>query len=210
MNIKLITVTATAAALAFGVASAAADTTIIGSTGQTNNQGVNSSQSGQNGSGGGSTFILGDSAPTTVQSSTNVLTNDQEIGGGVGDTTLIAPSASQCFCQSSSQAVNSQQVAVNGDGGGTGTTAILGDSAPTLVQDSTNVLDNGQFIGGGIGDTILIGGSGQANQQGVNSSQSGENGGAGGTGILVVGGDSLGLLDQESANLLTNVVILGG
>jgi hypothetical protein len=209
MNIKLITVSAAAAALAFGAVSASADTTVIGGTGQSSNQGVNSSQSGENGSAGGSTFILGDSAPTTVQDSTNVVSNDQEIGGGVGDTTLIAPSG-QCFCQGSQQGVNSQQVAVNGDGGGTGTTAILGDSAPTLVQDSTNVLDNGQFIGGGIGDTILIGGSGQANQQGVNSSQSGENGGAGGTGILVVGGDSLGLLDQESANLLTNVVILGG
>ena len=209
MNIKLITVSATAAVLAFGVASAAADTTVIGGTGQSNNQGANSTQSGQNGSAGGSTFILGDSAPATVQTSTNVLTNDQEIGGGIGDTTLIAPSG-QCFCQGSQQAVNSQQVAVNGDGGGTGTTAILGDSAPALVQDSTNVLDNGQFIGGGIGDTILIGGAGQANQQGVNSNQSGANGSAGGGGILVVGDDSLGLLDQESANLLTNVVILGG
>ena len=72
------------------------------------------------------------------------------------------------------------------------------------------MLDNDQFIGGGIGDTILIGGAAQVNQQGTNSSQSGENGSAGGGGILVIGGDSLGLLDQESANLLTNVVILGG
>jgi hypothetical protein len=209
MNIKLITVSATAAALAFGVASASAATTIIGGTGQSSNQGVNSNQSGENGSAGGSTFILGDSAPTAVQDSTNVVSNDQEIGGGIGNTTLIAPSG-QCFCQGSQQAVNSSQTGVNGDGGGSGTTAILGDSAPTLVQDSTNVLDNGQFIGGGIGDTILIGGASQANQQGTNSNQSGENGSAGAGGILVVGGDSLGLLDQESANLLTNVVILGG
>ncbi|MEA2264860.1 MAG: hypothetical protein QOE27_443, partial [Solirubrobacteraceae bacterium] len=94
-----------------------------------------------------------------------------------------------------------------GDGGGT-TTAILGDSAPTLVQTSGNGLENDQFIGGGIGNTILIGGAAQVNQQGTNSSQSGENGSAGG-GVLVIGGSSAGLLDQESGNLLTNVVILG-
>jgi hypothetical protein len=210
MNLKLITVTASAAVLAFGASSAMADSTVIGSTAQGSNQGVNSSQSGANGSAGGSTFILGDSAPTLIQDSTNVVSNVQAIGGGPEDTTLINPSPGQCFCQGSSQAVNSQQVAVNGDGGGSGTTAVLGDSAPTLVQTSTNVLDNAQFIGGGPEDTILIGGAAQANQQGVNSSQSGENGSAGGGGILVVGDDSLGLLDQESANVLTNTVILGG
>jgi hypothetical protein len=212
MNRKLITASVAAAVLALGATAASADTTVIGSTGQSNNQAVNSTQSGSNGSGGGNTFILGDSAPTTVQTSTNVLANDQEIGGAAGSTTtLIAPGASQCFCQSSQQGVNSQQVAVNGDGSSAAgsTTAILGDSAPSLVQDSANVLDNGQFIGGGPGNTILIGGAAQVNQQGTNSSQSCENGSAGG-GTLVVGGDSLGLLDQESTNVLTNLVILGG
>jgi hypothetical protein len=210
MNRKLITVSVAVGALAFGATTASAATVIIGSSGQANDQAVNSSQSGSSGSGGGSTFVLGDSAPTAVQTSSNVLANDQEIGGGIGDTTLIAPAAGQCFCQSSQQGVNSQQVGVNGDGAGVGgTTAILGDSAPTLVQTSTNVLDNGQFIGGGIGDTILIGGASQVNQQGTNSSQSGENASGGGS-IFVVGDDSLGLLSQDSANVLTNVVILGG
>ncbi|HEU0315984.1 MAG TPA: hypothetical protein VFR49_01565 [Solirubrobacteraceae bacterium] len=208
MNRKLIAMSAAVGVLALGAATASADTTVIGSVGQSSNQAVNSSQSGENGSGAGNTFILGDSAPTTVQTSANVLVNDQEIGGGTGDTTLIAPAATQCFCQSSNQGANSQQVAVNGDGGA-GTTFIGGDSAPTLVQDSANVLDNGQFIGGGAGDTILIGGAAQANTQGVNSTQSGSNG-SGGSGFLVVGDDSLGLLDQTSANVLTNVVVLGG
>ncbi len=208
MNRKLIAMSAAAGVLALGAATASADTTIIGSAGQSSNQAVNSSQSGENGSGAGSTYILGDSAPTTVQTSSNIVGNDQEIGGGTGDTTLIAPAATQCFCQSSNQGVNSQQVAVNGDGG-TGTTFIGGDSAPTLSQDSANVLDNGQSIGGGGGDTVLIGGAAQANTQGVNSGQSGSNGSAG-SGFLVVGDDSLGLLDQSSSNILSNVVILGG
>ncbi len=148
MNRKLIAISAAVGVIALGAATASADTTVIGSVGQSSNQAVNSSQSGENGSGAGNTFILGDSAPTTVQTSSNVVVNDQEIGGGTEDTTLIAPGPTQCFCQSSDQAVNSQQVAVNGDGGA-GTTFIGGDSAPTLTQDSANVLDNGQFIGGG-------------------------------------------------------------
>jgi hypothetical protein len=207
MNRKLIAMSAAGVVLAFGAATAAADTVVIGSVGQSSSQAVNSSQSAENGSGGASTFILGDSAPTTTQTSANVLSNDQEIGGGAGDTTLIAPSPTQCFCQSSQQGVNSQQVAVNGDGGD-GTTAILGTSAPTLTQSSGNVLSNTELIGGGAGDTVLIGGAAQANTQGVNSSQSGING-SGASGFLFIGDDSLGLLDQTSANVLTNVVILG-
>jgi len=49
---------ATAAVLAFGVTAASADTTVIGSTGQSNTQAANSTQSGENGSGGGGTYIL--------------------------------------------------------------------------------------------------------------------------------------------------------
>ena len=210
MNLKLITASASVAVLAFGVTAASADTTVIGSTGQSNTQGVNSSQSGENGSGGGGTYILGDSTPMETQVSVNVLANNQKIGAGGGDTTLIAPAAGQCFCQSSEQGVNSQQVGVNGDGGGS-TTAILGDSTPTLLQVGVNVLDNHQRIGsGGAGDdTILIGGSSQVNQQAGNSSQSGENGAAGGGGTLVVGHNSTGTLGQFSFNILDNDVILG-
>lgn len=209
MNLKLIAASASVAVLAFGVTAASADTTVIGSTGQSNTQAANSSQSGENGSGGGGTYILGNSTPTETQTQVNVLANDQEIGGGPGDTTLIAPAASQCFCQSSEQGVNSSQVGVNGDGGGT-TTAILGDSAPTLTQTGVNVLTNGQFIGGGLGDTVLIGGASQVNQQGTNSSQSGENSSSGSGGTLVIGGDSAGTLAQRSFNILDNEVILGG
>ena len=208
MNRKLITMSAAAAVLAFGVTAASADTTVIGSTGQSNQQGVNSSQSGENGSGGGATYILGDSAPTTTQNSENVLVNVQDVGSLSGaDTTLIAP-GNDCFCQSSQQGVNSSQVAVNGDGGGT-MTAILGDSAPSLTQNSENIGVNVELIGAGFGgDTTLIGGSAQTNDQAFNSAQSGENT-SGSTGTLVVGGDSLATLDQNSANALINVALLG-
>jgi hypothetical protein len=211
MNRKLITVSVSAAVLAFGAASAAAQTTVIGSTGQSNNQAVNSTQSGENGSGGGNTYVLGNSAPTTTQVSVNALSNDQEIGGGPAATTLIAPAPGQCFCQSNQQGVNSQQVGVNGDGSSTAgsTTAILGNSAPTLTQVSVNPVGNFQAIGGGPGPTILIGGAAQANQQGANSSQSGENG-SGGGGTLVIGGASRGALTQISINPLFNDTILGG
>jgi hypothetical protein len=206
MNRKLITISAAAAVMAFGVTAASADTTVIGSTGQSNQQGVNSSQSGENGSGGGNTYILGNSKPTTTQLSVNALVNVQDVGGGAGDTTLIAPGTS-CFCQSSQQGVNSSQVAVNGDGGGT-LTAILGNSAPSLTQTSVNVGINAELIGGGSGVTTLIGGSAQTNDQAFNSAQSGENT-SGATGTLVVGKNSAPVLDQTSVNALINVALLG-
>jgi hypothetical protein len=207
MNRKLITISAAAAVMAFGgtAAVASADTTIIGSTGQSNQQGVNSSQSGENGSGGGSTYIIGDSTPTTVQLSANTLVNVQDIGGS-GTSTLVAP-AGDCFCQSNQQGVNSSQVADNGDGGGT-LTAILGNSDPLLVQASANTGINVELIGAGPGDTTLIGGSGQSNDQAFNSAQSGLNG-SGASGTLVVDGDSGATLFQGSANTLINVVLLG-
>jgi len=208
MNRKLITMSAAAAVLAFGVTAASADTTVIGSTGQSNQQGVNSSQSGENGSGGGSTYILGDSAPTTTQNSENILVNVQDVGSLTGATTTLIAPGNDCFCQSSQQGVNSSQVAVNGDGGGT-MTAILGDSAPSLTQNSENIGVNVELIGAGFGgDTTLIGGSAQTNDQAFNSAQSGENT-SGSTGTLVVGGDSLATLDQNSANALINVALLG-
>jgi hypothetical protein len=205
MNRKLITISAAAAVMAFGAAGASAATTVIGSTGQSNQQGVNSSQSGENGSGGGATYILGNSAPTTTQTSTNVLVNVQDIGGGT-TTTLIAP-GTDCFCQSSQQGVNSSQTAVNGDGGGT-LTAILGDSKPKLTQTSTNIGVNVELIGGGT-QTTLIGGSAQSNDQAFNSTQSGLNS-SGASGTLVVGGNSAAALAQTSTNALINVVLLGG
>jgi len=104
--------------------------------------------------------------------------------------------------------VNSSQVAVNGDGGGT-MTAILGDSAPSLTQNSENIGVNVELIGAGFGgDTTLIGGSAQTNDQAFNSAQSGENT-SGASGTLVVGGDSLAALNQNSTNALINVALLG-
>jgi hypothetical protein len=208
MNRKLITMSAAAAVLAFGVTAASADTTVIGSTGQSNQQGVNSSQSGENGSGGGSTYILGNSAPTTTQNSTNVLVNVQDVGSLTGATTVLIAPGNDCFCQSSQQGVNSSQVAVNGDGGGT-MTAILGDSKPSLTQNSTNVGVNVELIGAGFGgNTTLIGGSAQTNDQAFNSAQSGENT-SGSSGTLVVGGTSAAALNQNSLNALINVALLG-
>ena len=229
MNRKLITLSAAAAVLAFGVTTASAPdrSTVIGSTGQSNQQGVNSSQSGANGGSGGATYILGDSEPTTNQNSENVLVNVQDVGGTAGcfdpitgdptpcgpggpSTVLIAPGTG-CFCQSSEQGVNSSQVANNGGGGGT-LTAILGESEPTLNQNSSNIGVNVQLVGAGGflggGNTVLIGGSAQTNEQAFNSAQSGENA-SGATGTLVVAGDSEALLNQNSTNALINVALVG-
>ncbi|MGI8803173.1 MAG: hypothetical protein ACR2KV_13545 [Solirubrobacteraceae bacterium] len=149
MQRRLLTASAVAAVLAFGAATASAATTIVGSTSESSAQGTNSTQSGANGSGGGSTFILEDASPTTFQDSTNVLADGQAIGGGGGVTTLIAPAAGECFCQSSAQGVNSQQTGVNGDGGGSGTTLVVaGDSLGLLDQSSANVLTNVVILGG--------------------------------------------------------------
>jgi hypothetical protein len=209
MNRKLITISAAAAVMAFGVTAASASTTIIGGTGQSSQQGVNSSQSAENGSGGGNTYILGSSDPTVTQNSDNFLINAQDVGGG-STFTGIAPAGS-CFCQSNQQGVNSSQVAVNGDGGGT-LTAILGDSTPTLNQNSTNVSFNAQLIGadlmGGGTPSIIVGGTAQTNGQATNSAQSGENT-SGATGTLVVAGISGATLNQNSTNALINVALIG-
>lgn len=213
MNRKLFTVSAAAGALAFGVASASAAVTVIGSSGQSGSQAANSTQSGLNGDGGGgSTFILGSSRPTLAQTSTNTLSSEQAVGGGGGTTTLIGNGTNPCFCESSSQGVNSQQTGVNGSGGGGATTAILGDSAPVLTQSSTNRLGNGQYVGGAFlaGADTIIGNTAQANTQGVNSGQSGKNGDGGGA-LVFIGGPigSTPSLAQTSCNDLSNETVLG-
>jgi len=209
MNLKLLTLPVAAAILAFSAAPAGAVTTVLGGTGQSSTQGVNSGQAAENGSGGSNTFILGNSAPSLTQTSSNTLTNNQTIGGGAGTTILIGVGPNSCFCQSNSQSVNSSQVAENGDGGA-GTTVIIGNSTPQLTQSSANTLANTQAIGGG-GITTIIGAAAQANTQAVNSSQSADNG-SGGAGLLFVGGPagSTPALDQVSTNALSNRVILGG
>jgi hypothetical protein len=147
---------------------ALADTTIISSTGQSDTQAANSTQSATNGESGNGPltpsgdvfvypapgFVAGDSAPATVQLQGNVVGNGEAIGGGAADTTVIAPGASDCVCQSSGQAVNSDQ-----EVGGT--------------QFGLNVLLSGETVSGDTGDLVLIGGANQTNQQGTNSLQAG-------------------------------------
>jgi hypothetical protein len=172
--------------LVLAVAPAAlADTTIISSTGQSDTQAANSTQSATNGEGGngpltpsgdvftypGSGFVAGDSAPATVQLQGNVVLNGEAIGGGAADTTLIAPSATNCVCQSSTQGVNSDQ-----EVGGT--------------QFGLNVIVSGETIAGDIGDLVLVGGANQTNQQGTNSLQSGTD-------------------TQNLINVTTSAIILG-
>ncbi|MGI8803095.1 MAG: hypothetical protein ACR2KV_13140 [Solirubrobacteraceae bacterium] len=112
-------------ALGFSGAPAWADeTTIIAGTQQSDAQGVDSSQSAVNGDTMTAFPPLGDSTPATTRDSANVLVDGQGIGGGAGDTTVIAFDPSQCVCQGSRQGVNSDQVG----GGG---------------QSSANVLLNG-------------------------------------------------------------------
>jgi hypothetical protein len=140
------------ATVAFGASTASASTTIIGNVSQSNSQAVNSSQSGSNGSfGPGSTFILGDSAPTLIQSSVNVLSNSQSIGAPAPCTPPYCPPGTTNFTlignasQVNNQAVNSQQIANNGGAGGL--VFIGGDSVPLLDQSSFNLLINDIILG---------------------------------------------------------------
>jgi hypothetical protein len=140
------------------------------------------------------------------------------LGVGFGVASASASVIIGNVSQSNSQAVNSSQSASNGDGG-SGSTFILGNSTPTLIQSSVNVLSNSQSIGAPAPCTIpycpaattnftLIGNASQVNNQAVNSQQVGSNG-SGGGGLLFIGGNSGSLLDQFSLNLLFNDIILG-
>jgi hypothetical protein len=170
--------------LVLAVAPAAvADSTIISSTGQSDTQAANSTQSATNGESGngpltpggdvftypGSGFVAGDSAPATVQLQGNVVDNAEAIGGGAGDTTVLAPGA--CVCQSSNQGVNSDQ-----EVGGT--------------QFGLNVILSGETVAGDTGDLVLVGGANQTNQQGTNSLQAGTD-------------------TQNLLNLSTSAIVLG-
>lgn len=150
MNRKLVAFSMSVACLILAGGASAA-TTIIGNVSQSSSQGVNSSQSASNGAGGGSTYILGNSSPTTIQTSSNVLSNTECIGacsavyGGpaFSNLTLIGNAS-----QVNQQAVNSSQSAQNGAGGGTGVLFIGGSSTGVLTQDSFNVLFNDIILGG--------------------------------------------------------------
>lgn len=140
------------ATVAFSASTASASTVIIGNVSQSNSQAVNSSQSGSNGSfGPGNTIILGDSAPTLIQNSVNVLSNTQSIGAPVPCTPPYCPPGTTNFTlignasQVNNQAVNSQQIANNGGAGGL--VFIGGDSLPLLDQESFNLLFNDVILG---------------------------------------------------------------
>jgi hypothetical protein len=83
----------------------------------------------------------------------NVLSNSQSIGGpGAPCTPPYCPAPVANFTlignatQVNNQAVNSQQVGVNG-GGGTGTFFVGGDSLPLLDQSSVNLLISDIILG---------------------------------------------------------------
>lgn len=185
MSSRFLTAVAVISVLAVASASAAADTTVIAGTGQSDTQAANSNQSDVNGASSGSVyiagtysndgtlFIPGDAKPVAVQTAANVLGNTATIGGGPGGTTLIAPSASNCFCQASNQGANSDQ------------------EGSTDLQVIVDVVLSDQAIGGGPGNTTQIGAANQTNQQGVNASQN--------------AGDT-----QNAFNILASAVIIGG
>lgn len=186
MKRQLVSLPVLLLVLALGESAAVADTILVAPAGQSNTQAGNSSQSATNGTGrDGTTFVLGDATPVAAQNSNNRLDDAQAIGGGPADTRAIAPAPGQCVCQANQQGVNSHQVGANGDGGGT--TTIVGDSRPVLVQTSANLLATGQATGGGAGNMLLIGGSAQSSDQGVNSTQSAKNGNGGGTTVILGG-----------------------
>ncbi|HEY5198980.1 MAG TPA: hypothetical protein VIJ51_18315 [Solirubrobacteraceae bacterium] len=135
---------------------ALADVNVIGSSGQSSGQAIQSTQGGKNAVSAPNQTILGASHTAFVQGSDNTAVNAQGLAvGPTGDDTLVAAPGGPGFTQQSTQGVNSIQV------GG-------------RMQTSTNDLDNIQIVGDGLfGQTVLIGGVGQSSRQGVNSSQVG-------------------------------------
>jgi hypothetical protein len=155
----------------------------IGQTGQGNDQGANSTQSGVNATGGagGDNSIIGDAAPVLDQNSGNTGVDIEAMGTGDGTMISTGPGATQ-FNESGT---NSLQVATNGDSG-----AGISSSAPMLVQNSTNLTVSAELMA--VTDaTVLIGGNAQTSSTAVNSSQM--------TDVP---------LHQNSTNLLISAIIL--
>ncbi|HWH10647.1 MAG TPA: hypothetical protein VG165_05935 [Solirubrobacteraceae bacterium] len=142
--------------LATAPAAAFADTTVVGSSGQSSGQAIQSSQGGKNAVSAPNQTILGASHNGFVQSSGNTAVNAQGLAVGTsGNAALIAAPGGPGFTQQSTQGVNSIQV------GG-------------RMQLSTNDLANIQIVGDGLfGQTVLIGGVGQTSGQAVDSNQIG-------------------------------------
>lgn len=148
------------ALLATAPAAALGDTTVLGSSGQSSGQAIQSTQGGKNAVSAPNQTILGASHNAFAQSSGNTAVNAQGLAvGAPGDDTLIAAPGGPGFSQQATQGVDSIQV------GG-------------RMQNSTNLLANIQIVGDGLfGQTVLIGGLTQSNRQGVNSDQIGASSG---------------------------------
>jgi hypothetical protein len=193
MSRKLSVVSLSAVCLAFAAGPALADVAVVGQTGQANEQGANSNQSGVNGTGlaGGDNSVIADSAPVLDQGSTN-FGGDGEVMG-TGDATMIAGTGG-AFTQANQTGTNSNQVGQNGDSG-----SGIASTKPMLDQESTNATISAELMAA-TGTTVLIGGNAQTSSIGVNSSQSGNNFPGGGVGPF----------DQTSANFVLSDIILGG
>ncbi|HEX3872909.1 MAG TPA: hypothetical protein VHW26_02110 [Solirubrobacteraceae bacterium] len=119
--------------------------------------------------------------------------------------------------QANEQGANSTQSGVNGTGGAGGDNSVIGDAAPDLAQNSTNVGGDAEAMGTGDGAMIANGPDAaftQFNQTGTNSDQTGENGDSG-SGISA----TTPMLEQDSTNATIsaelmaatgNTVLIGG
>jgi len=193
--------TSLTAALGTAVLAAAPATAVaahvVGSAGQSSDQGINSTQKGHNAVTAPNQTILGASKTKFGQASDNTAVDVQAIGVGspTGDA-LIASPGGPGFTQASTQGVNSLQSggkiqnsnnqlvniqivgdgffvpgAIIGDVSQTNSQAVnskqIGASSGKRIQNSTNALINIQLISA----NVIIGSANQANSQGVNSSQ---------------------------------------
>jgi hypothetical protein len=182
MNRKLIVVFSSAICLA-GAAAPASAATVVGDTYQGNLQAGNSDQSAVNGTGkGGDTSVIGDSAPTVVQTQAQGLDNLGVLAAG--DSTLIANGGG--FSQSNTGGANARQTATNGDSG-----AGITSTTPLETQSSTNLLLNTELLAA-FGDATIVGTDQQTSSMGVNADQSAASFG-----------------EQDSLNLVISAIILG-
>jgi hypothetical protein len=193
MSRKLTVGSLAAICLALAASPALADVG-VGDTGQANEQGTNSTQSGVNGTGGagGDNSVIGDAAPVLGQNSLNAGVDVEAMG--TGDGTMIAAPGDDAT-QFNQSGTNSQQTGENGDSG-----SGIASTTPAMFQNSLNLTVSAELMA--VADnTVLIGGNHQTSSIGVNSSQSGND--------FPGGGESLPNLSQNSANILIDVIILG-
>jgi hypothetical protein len=193
MSRKLTVTSLAAICLAVAAGPALADTG-IGQTGQGNEQGVNSTQSGVNGTGtaGGDNSVIGDAAPVLDQDSGNAGVDVEAMG--TGDGTMINP-GTDASTQFNQTGTNSDQTGENGDSG-----SGIASTTPIMLQDSTNLTVSAELMAVADG-TVLIGGNAQTSSIGTNSSQSGND--------FPGGGETTPNLTQDSTNIVINAIILG-